>query len=265
MYRQSYNHLNKKGGGNVASGGGGGGGGGGMGNINVGLFLGDDTRPDRFAKKIFVTGATGSIGRCVVAQLLENTEHTVVCLVRNPALLRLPSTVREQARTRLVLLIGDIIDTSVYASAAAEADCAVLLSCSWGGADCHQVNVQGTLNVVKCLKASATVVYASSAALVTTDGLVGAEVVAARDRASNGKSAKGGSILPWGESDYLRSKAAALAALCSIASLQSRLTVVYPSLILGPRSRLSARGAVEVSLSLSLHPPFLPFPPLPPS
>eukprot|EP00802_Teleaulax_amphioxeia_P009678 Tamp_09698.p1 GENE.Tamp_09698~~Tamp_09698.p1 ORF type:complete len:542 (-),score=72.10 Tamp_09698:56-1681(-) len=223
---------------NLAGGGGGGGGGGGYGpqDINLGLFLGQDDRPERRAKKVFVTGATGSIGRCVVAQLLQDTQHTVYCLVRNPALLRLPRAVREQARTRLVLLIGDISDPGVYGRAAAEADCAVLLACSWGGPDCYKVNVEGTLKVINCLKSSAQVLYASSAALITADGLGGQEVQA------------GDKSLPWGASDYLKSKASALAALTSIGPLQPRLTVVYPSLVLGPRSRSAARRSVEEGL-----------------
>ncbi len=228
------------GGGNVVGGGGGGGEGGGGGygpqDINVGLFLGQADTPERWAKKVFVTGATGSIGRCVVAQLLVDTQHTVYCLVRNPALLRLPRGVREQARTRLVLLIGDINDPGVYARAAAEADCAVLLACSWGGPDCYKVNMEGTLKVINCLKSSAQVIYASSAALIAADGLGGQEVLA------DDKS------LPWGASDYLKSKAAALAALTSIGPLQSRLTVVYLSLVLGPRSRSAARHSVEEGL-----------------
>ena len=223
-------------GGNSGGGGGGGGGGYGPQDINLGLFLGQDDRPERRAKKVFVTGATGSIGRCVVAQLLQDTQHTVYCLVRNPALLRLPRAVREQARTRLVLLIGDISDPGVYGRAAAEADCAVLLACSWGGPDCYKVNVEGTLKVINCLKSSAQVLYASSAALITADGLGGQEVQA------------GDKSLPWGASDYLKSKASALAALTSIGPLQPRLTVVYPSLVLGPRSRSAARRSVEEGL-----------------
>ena len=70
------------GGGSITSGSGSAGGGGGGGNsvpvsdFNVGLFLGQDDKPDRSPKKIFVTGATGSIGRCVVTQLLQDTQHT---------------------------------------------------------------------------------------------------------------------------------------------------------------------------------------------
>jgi len=168
--------------------------------------------------------------------------------VRNPALLRLPNSVRGQARSRLTLVIGDIHDVQVYAKAASEADCAVLLACSWGGPDCHRVNVEGTLSVVSCLKRSAQVIYASSAALVTADGLVGKEALATGSKAASG----GG--WPWGSSDYLKSKASALAALSSIASLQCRLTVVYPSLILGPRSRRSARASLEVPPTPRPHP-----------
>ena len=164
-------------GGGTGGGGGGGGGGDSPGEINLGLFLGQEERPDRAPKKVFVTGATGSIGRCVVAQLLQDTQHTVVCLVRNPALLRLPVAVKEQARERLVLLVGDINDAAVYQKQAASADCAVLLACSWGGADCHRVNVEGTLRVVNSLKRTAQIVYASSAALLAPDGHVSADVL----------------------------------------------------------------------------------------
>jgi nucleoside-diphosphate-sugar epimerase len=162
-------------------------------------------------------------------------------------MLRLPVAVREEARTRLNLLIGDIKDVSVYQSAARQADCAVLLACAWSGSDCHAVNVEGTLNVVNCLKGSAQVIYASSAALVTADGLVGKEVLRAEEQLGKSPRARA-PFLPLGASEYLRTKATALAALSSIPTLQPRLTVVYPSLVLGPRSRSAARRTVEVSL-----------------
>ena len=63
----------------MTNGGGSGGGGGGGGHVpsdfNLGLFLGQDDRPCRSPKRVLVTGATGSIGRCVVAQLLEETRY----------------------------------------------------------------------------------------------------------------------------------------------------------------------------------------------
>jgi hypothetical protein len=82
------------------------------------------------------------------ARVTPARPRQIVCLVRQPSRLRLPYSLRSAARQRLRLIVGSLADVDLYADAAREADAAVLLACSWGGADCHAVNVQGTLDVV---------------------------------------------------------------------------------------------------------------------
>eukprot|EP00960_Hanusia_phi_P059243 764108-Hanusia_phi.AAC.3 len=89
------------GGGISVNGGGWGGGGGGFDYdaVKFGLFFGQEEGAEWRRKKIFITGATGGIGRCVVTSLLQTTKHNIVCLVRDPKMLQLPKSVKDEARS----------------------------------------------------------------------------------------------------------------------------------------------------------------------
>ena len=84
----------------------GGGGNGGNDNYRIGLHVSpfDATSSESStAKRIFITGATGRIGRFLVAFLLQNTPHHITCLVRDPARLHLPKSLKSAARSAILL------------------------------------------------------------------------------------------------------------------------------------------------------------------
>jgi len=195
-----------------------------------------DEGVDRRKKTIFITGATGAIGRSVLAHLLQSTEHNIVCLVRQPSRLRLPFSLRAAARSRLRLIVGSLQDVHLYAQVAKEADSAMLLHCSWGGADCHAVNVQGTVDVIDHLNPSADIIYFSSASLLHPEGGV---KVSEKDAAARPSRS------------YTKSKASALAALLDRPELQKRLSVLYPVVVLGTR-RTPLAASIQESLLPSL-------------
>ena len=84
----------------------GGGGNGGNDNYRIGLHVSpfDATSSESStAKRIFITGATGRVGRFLVAFLLQNTPHHITCLVRDPARLHLPKSLKSAARSAILL------------------------------------------------------------------------------------------------------------------------------------------------------------------
>ncbi len=81
---------------------GGGGDGGGDPGYRIGLHFSPfdkATLESSSPKHIFITGATGRIGRFLVAHLLQQTTHRISCLVRNPAHLQLPRSLKSVARS----------------------------------------------------------------------------------------------------------------------------------------------------------------------
>jgi hypothetical protein len=79
----------------------GGGGNGGDGNYRIGLHV---SPVDQSAvgsaspKHVFISGATGCIGRFLVAYLLQRTTHRITCIVRDPGRLQLPKSLKSAAR-----------------------------------------------------------------------------------------------------------------------------------------------------------------------
>jgi dihydroflavonol-4-reductase len=98
--------------------------------------------------KIFVTGATGFIGRHLIRRL-SHTEHDVVCLVRRSSS---TAVLREHGAR---LQVGDVTDKASFRAAMAGCDCVVNLANVYSMWEpdksvFRSVNVGGTRNVMEC-------------------------------------------------------------------------------------------------------------------
>ena len=98
--------------------------------------------------KIFITGATGFFGSRLVHNLLENTGHSLVCLVRRGRSSALPTN------ERISLVEGDL--TSPEDFPRAMSGCRVVIHsaamvATWArdNSAFDRVNVEGTLNLLR--------------------------------------------------------------------------------------------------------------------
>jgi NADH dehydrogenase len=92
-------------------------------------------------RKIFLTGASGFIGRVVLERLSTSGFECVVCLARRPEVLE------PMANERVALIKGDLNDPSSYRDALARTDVVVHLAAATGAAsesELRRVNVEGT-------------------------------------------------------------------------------------------------------------------------
>jgi nucleoside-diphosphate-sugar epimerase len=97
------------------------------------------------ATSIFVTGASGFIGRSLVPRLLASTDHRITFLTRRP----IPEFAAGVATARAV--IGDLLDAATYRSALEDADIVIHLAAATGRAspgEFDRINVEGTRTLV---------------------------------------------------------------------------------------------------------------------
>ena len=97
---------------------------------------------------VFIAGGTGFVGTRVVAKLLEN-EHNVICLSRNPRLVRLPSSVH--------VVKGDATDPGGLAEMIKGADVVINLigiirSVDARGITFRKLHVEATQNLLTAAK-----------------------------------------------------------------------------------------------------------------
>jgi nucleoside-diphosphate-sugar epimerase len=98
--------------------------------------------------KVFVTGATGYIGRQLVSRFLSSASvEEVICLVRDPLRARLLST-----HSRLRIIEGDLLDPSSYSAELSGTDAVVHLAAVTGIAapqEFWKVNLDGTRHLLE--------------------------------------------------------------------------------------------------------------------
>jgi dihydroflavonol-4-reductase len=171
--------------------------------------------------KIFVTGATGFIGRHLIRRL-SNTGHDVTCLVR-------PSSSVEGLREHCAgLHVGDVTDKAALRDAIAGRDCVMNLANVYSMWEpdksvFRSVNVGGTRNVMECaLEARVRkVIHVSTAGVYGRPG----------DCPFNESSEVG----PERFSLYARTKyEGELAAWNLLKTKGLPLVVLYPGAVLGP-------------------------------
>ena len=181
-------------------------------------------------KRIFITGASGCIGHYIIESLLQETDHYLYLLVRNPDKLQFTW----QNNERITVLPGNLKNIEEYSDLLLkEINVAILAATSWGGtAESYDINVVKTLALINLLNPNICeqVLYFSTASIL--------------DRNNN-------LLFPASEfgTDYIRTKYQCFSQL-SKTKVSDRIIALFPTLVFGgdsnkPFSHLSA-GFSEV-------------------
>jgi nucleoside-diphosphate-sugar epimerase len=185
--------------------------------------------------RIFVTGASGCIGHYIVDALMQQTDHELFLLVRNPDKLRL----NIEARPGITVLPGDMRQIEQFSRLLKTMDSAVLTAAAWGGTqETFDINVVKTVRLMNLLapEVCQQVIYFSTASIL--------------DR-QNQPLRKAGQI----GTDYIQSKYQCFQQLPKLA-IAPHITTLFPTLVFGgddrmPVSHLNA-GLPEVSKHIGL-------------
>jgi nucleoside-diphosphate-sugar epimerase len=180
-------------------------------------------------KRILITGASGCIGHYISEALIQNTNHELYLLVRNPKKLHVDTT----ARPGVTILQGDMQEITNFSNLLKTIDIAVLTATSWGGEGIFDINVSKTLELMNLLNPEKCqqVIYFSTASVLNHE---------------NQPLKEAGEI----GTDYIRSKYDCLHKIQKLA-IFPKITTVFPTLVLGgdetkPYSHLTS-GIPEVS------------------
>lgn len=124
------------------------------------------SRPGR--KRILITGASGCVGQYLVDELLAETDHELVLVVRSAA--KLPATT--VANPRVTTVEADVGDVDGYADKLGRVDTALLVAACWGGPDAFRVNVDANLALTDRLAASgsARIFYFATGSVIDAEG-----------------------------------------------------------------------------------------------
>ncbi len=174
--------------------------------------------------RILVTGASGCIGHYITEALIQQTEHELYLLVRNPDKLKFDYN----ARPGITLLQADMRDIERFGSILKTMDRAILAAAAWGGPkEAFDVNVIKTIRLLNLLSPVQCdqVIYFSTASLLD----------------HNNQLLKAASQMG---TDYIRSKYDCLSRISKLA-IAPRVTTLFPTLVLGgnankPYSHLSS-------------------------
>jgi nucleoside-diphosphate-sugar epimerase len=180
-------------------------------------------------KRIFVTGASGCIGHYIAEALIQETEHELFLLVRNPNKLQF----NYQLRSGVNILQGDLQQIEKFSKLLEKIDVAILAATAWGGAEeAYEINIVKTLTLLKLLdpRICEQVIYFSTASIL--------------DRQNQ--------LLHEAEqlgTDYIRTKYQCFSQLSQL-PIGDRITALFPTLVFGgdknkPLSHLSS-GWTEV-------------------
>jgi nucleoside-diphosphate-sugar epimerase len=180
-------------------------------------------------KKIFITGSSGCIGHYLLENLIENTEHELFLLVRDPDKLKF----NYQSRTGIHILLGNLENIGEHTDVLKTVNAAILVATSWGGdTESFEINVQKTLELISLLDFSICeqVIYFSTASILNRQ---------------NQPLPEAGEL----GTNYVRTKYIAHARLEEL-PIANKITTVYPTLVFGgdknkPYSHISG-GLPEV-------------------
>lgn len=161
--------------------------------------------------RILVTGASGCIGHYITEALIQETNHELYLLVRNPNKLQLNT----QSRPGITVLQGDMREIRQFTKLLKTMDSAVLAATAWGGADVFDINVFRTHELLNLLSPDVCqqVIYFSTASVL--DG-------------NNQLLKEAGEI----GTDYIRSKYNCLSQLSELA-IAPKITTLFPTLVVG--------------------------------
>ncbi|NEP89541.1 MAG: NAD(P)-dependent oxidoreductase [Okeania sp. SIO2C2] len=180
-------------------------------------------------KRIFVTGASGCIGHYIVESLIQNTQHELFLLVRNPEKLKIDY----KARSGVNLLTANLREIEGFSDLLSEINVAILVATAWGNLqEVFDINVVKTIKLVKLLNPEVceNIIYFSTASILDSQ---------------NKLLKKAGEI----GTDYIRSKYDCMYQLSRLKNVPP-LTCLFPTLVLGgddkkPYSHLSS-GLPEI-------------------
>lgn len=187
-------------------------------------------------KRIFITGASGCIGHYMTEALIQNTNHELYLLVRNPDKLQFDY----QARPGIHILKGDMSRIEEYSDLLLkDINIAILAATAWGGkGETYDINVVKTLALVNLLnpKICERIIYFSTASILDRNNQL---------------------LLPaiqFGH-DYIRTKYQCFSQL-SKQAIADKIITVFPTLVFGgdkdkPYSHLSA-GITDVTKWINL-------------
>jgi nucleoside-diphosphate-sugar epimerase len=174
--------------------------------------------------RIFITGGSGCIGHYIVESLIQETNHELFLLIRNPSKLK----INYNARSGVNILEGDLREIANFQDLLKTIDVAILAATCWGGEqESYDINVKGNIDLIKALNPQICqqVIYFSTASIL----------------------GKNNQILPEAAeigTDYIRTKYQCFNKLKEL-EIYPKITTVYPTLVFGgddnkPYSHLSA-------------------------
>jgi nucleoside-diphosphate-sugar epimerase len=173
--------------------------------------------------RIFVTGASGCIGHYLAEALIEETEHELFLLVRNPAKLKFDY----HYRPGITILKADLHEIESFSNLLKTIDVAILAATCWGGErESYEINVLANLQLLKALNPAVCqqVIYFSTASILGQN---------------NQPLPEAGKI----GTDYIRTKYQCFTKLKQL-DIAPKIRTVYPTLVFGgerdkPYSHLS--------------------------
>lgn len=162
-------------------------------------------------KRILVTGASGCIGHYVSETLIQDTNHELYLLVRNPQKLKVDT----QVRPGVTVIQGDMQKLDGLADLLPTIDIAVLTATVWGGEGTYDVNVFKTIELLELLDPDhcEQVIYFSTASVLDS-----------KNQPLKEAGELGG--------DYLRSKYECLDRVAKL-PIADKITKVFPTFVLG--------------------------------
>jgi nucleoside-diphosphate-sugar epimerase len=164
------------------------------------------------SKRIFVTGASGCIGHYLVETLIQETDHELFLLVRNPGKLKIDF----DARPGVTVLQGDMREIEEFSDLLKTMDYAILAAAAWGGPqEVFDINVVKTIRLLNLLDPDVCqqVFYFSTASIL--------------DRQNQLLKEAG----DFG-TDYVRSKYVCFRQLGKLA-IAHKIVTLFPTLMLG--------------------------------
>lgn len=175
-------------------------------------------------KRIFLTGASGCIGHYITEVLLEQTNHELFLLVRNPDKLGFDW----QNCPGITIIHADLREIDQFRDLLKTIDVAILAATAWGGPkEVFDINVVKTIRLLELLDPinCEQVIYFSTASILDCHNQLLKEA---------------GQL----GTDYIRSKYDCLRRLAKLA-IAPQITTLFPTLVLGgdankPYSHLSS-------------------------
>ena len=177
--------------------------------------------------RIFLTGSSGCIGHYIAEALINETDHELFILVRNPSKLQV-----DYSRSGVTILQGDLRNIEQLSSLLQTINVAILAATAWGGAETFNINVNKTIALIKLLDPEncRQIIYFSTASILDRNNQLLNEAQ------------------QFGI-DYIRTKYECFVKLSKLA-IAPKITTLYPTLVFGgdrqkPYSHISA-GLPEV-------------------